>query len=313
MRKTAVVADVVLLSVTFVWGVMFVFLKEAVAVMPVMTHLAVRFLLAAGILWISYACIKNKEPMTWAVWRRGAVMGVLLFMAFLFQSVGTQFTSASSTGFITGLCVVLVPVLGAVIYRIKLPLAVGGGVGIALTGLAVMSLRIHEPMQIGDLIVLFGSFAFALHILITAKYSLLHQPFLLASIQITVAGVLDFLAAGCFENIGEALSPEVWTDFRVLRALLIGAVFATAFAFWAQTHFQRFTTATHTAIIFASEPVFAAAAAVAIGGESLSRQTIMGGALILCGILLAELKGAAGETGGEAEPEQLEENGQQAV
>ncbi|MDF2939348.1 MAG: RhaT, partial [Paenibacillaceae bacterium] len=73
--------------------------------------------------------------------------------------------------------------------------------------------------------------------------------------------------------------------------LLIGAVFATAFAFWAQTHFQRFTTAAHTAIIFASEPVFTAAAAVAIGGESLSFQTLIGGAFILGGILLAELKG----------------------
>ncbi len=295
MRKTAVLADAVLLSVTFVWGIMFVFLKEAGAVMPVMTHLAVRFLVAAGILWIGYACMKTKEPITWAVWRRGAVMGALLFLAFMFQSVGTQFTSASNTGFITGLCVVLVPVLGAVFYRMKLSVAVGTGVCIALAGLAVMSLRIHEPMQIGDLIVLFGSFAFALHILITAKYSVLHQPFLLASIQITVAALLDFVAAACFENIGEALSPAVWTDIRVLRALLIGAVFATAFAFWAQTHFQRFTSATHTAIIFASEPVFAAAAAVAIGGESLSRQTLVGGALILGGILLAELKGTAGE------------------
>lgn len=294
MRKHAIMADAVLLSVTFVWGIMFVFLKEAVAVMPVMTHLAVRFLLAAGILWIGYSCMKHKEPMTWAVWRRGAVMGVLLFLAFMFQSVGIQFTSASNTGFITGLCVVLVPVLGAFFYRMKLSIAAGAGAGIALAGLAVMSLRIHEPMQIGDLIVLFGSFAFALHILITAKYSVLHQPFLLTAIQITVAALLDFAAAGCFENIGEALSPAVWTDFRVLRALLIGAVLATAFAFWAQTHFQRFTTATHTAIIFASEPVFTAAAAVAIGGESLSRQTLVGGVLILGGILLAELKGSAG-------------------
>lgn len=296
MKKAAVWADAVLLCVTFVWGIMFVFLKEAVAVMPVMTHLAVRFSLAAGILWIGYACMKHKEPMSWAVWRRGAIMGALLFLAFMFQSVGTQFTTASNTGFITGLCVVLVPVLGAVVYRMRLSLAVGAGAGIALIGLAVMSLHFHEPMQAGDLIVLFGSFAFAFHILVTAKYSVLHQPFLLASIQITVAALLDFIAAGCFENVGEAMSPAVWGDFRVLRALLIGAVFATAFAFWAQTHFQRFTTATHTAIIFASEPVFAAAAAVAIGGESLSGQTLLGGALILSGILLAELKGAAGES-----------------
>lgn len=299
MRK-AYLADAMLVFVTFVWGVMFVFLKEAVAVMPVMTHLAVRFFLAAAVMWTGYVLLRKREPMSVAVWKRGTVMGVLLFLGFLFQSVGIQYTTASNTGFITGLCVVLVPVLGAAIYRLRLPGATAAGVAIALVGLAVMSLRFNEPMHIGDLIVLFGSFGFAFHILVTARYSVLHQPFLLASIQITVAALLNLLAAVCFEDVSRVMDPAVWTDIKVLRALLIGAILATAFAFWAQTHFQRYTSAAHTAIIFASEPVFAAAAAIAIGGESFSMQTLAGGALILSGILLSELKGAAGQEKAEA-------------
>lgn len=294
MRK-AYLADTMLIFVTFVWGVMFVFLKEAVAVMPVMTHLAVRFFIAAILMWIVYAFLKNKEPFSAAALKRGTVMGVLLFLGFLFQSVGLKLTSASNTGFITGLCVVLVPILGAAIYKIKLPRAVTAGVCIALVGLAVMSLRFNEPMHIGDLIVFFGSFGFAFHILVTERFSVQHQPFLLAGIQITVAAFLNLIAAVCFEDFGQVFRPEIWANFYVLRALFIGGVLATAFAFWAQTHFQRYTSATHTAIIFASEPVFAAAAAIAIGGESLSLQTLAGGALILSGILLAELKGAAAE------------------
>jgi drug/metabolite transporter (DMT)-like permease len=287
------IADAVLISVTFVWGVMFVFIKEAVAAMSVMSHLAVRFSAAAVLLWLIHLVMKKKEPMSVLLWKRGSLMGIWLFLGFMFQTVGLSRTTASKAGFITGLCVVLVPVLGAFLYGMKLSKPVIWGIAIAFLGMSVLSLQGSEPIQAGDVLVLFGAVSFAMHILSTARFSIHHHPMALAGIQVTVAAVLNALAALFFEDWQAVFSSGIWTNPEIVRALVIGAVLATAFAFFAQTYFQRFTTATHTAIIFALEPVFTAAVAVAIGGESLTGQTWAGGTLILAGILLAELKGLA--------------------
>lgn len=292
MQKKTYVADGVLLCVTLVWGIMFVFIKEAVAVMAPMTHLGLRFSLAAAILWLCYAMgVRSGGLLDRQLWRHGLILGCWLFFGFLGQTVGTQYTTASKTGFITGLCVVLVPVLGALLFRMRLSRPAVIGIVVAFAGMAVLSLRISEPLAVGDVIVLGGAFAFALHILLTGRYSVHHHPIALSSVQLTVAAGLNWMAAAVFEDVGQLAQPEIWQNLQVLRALLIGAVFATAFAYWAQTYFQRFTSATHTAIIFSSEPVFAAGAAVLLGGEHLTGQTVIGGALILTGILIAELKG----------------------
>jgi drug/metabolite transporter (DMT)-like permease len=285
-------ADGVLLFVAFVWGIMFVFIKEAVGVMEPLGHLAVRFALAALILLGGYAaCGRSREQINRGLFRHGGILGFWLFLGFMFQTVGTQYTTASKTGFITGLCVVLVPLLGALLFKIKLTRITGAGIGIAFAGMAVLSLHISEPVAAGDIIVLFGSVAFAVHILLTGRYAAHHHPMALACVQVAAAAVLNLAGAALFEDVGQLLRPEIWLNPLVLRAVVIGAVFATAFAYWAQTHFQRYTSATHTAIIFSSEPVFAAAAAVVIGGESITMQTALGGILILSGILIAELKG----------------------
>ncbi|MDF2921787.1 MAG: EamA family transporter [Paenibacillaceae bacterium] len=291
MKKTYW-ADGVLLFVAFVWGIMFVFIKEAVGVMEPLGHLAVRFALAALILLGGYAaCGRSREQINRGLFRHGGILGFWLFLGFMFQTVGTQYTTASKTGFITGLCVVLVPLLGALLFKIKLTRITGAGIGIAFAGMAVLSLHISEPVAAGDIIVLFGSVAFAVHILLTGRYAAHHHPMALACVQVAAAAVLNLAGAALFEDVGQLLRPEIWLNPLVLRAVVIGAVFATAFAYWAQTHFQRYTSATHTAIIFSSEPVFAAAAAVVIGGESITMQTALGGILILSGILIAELKG----------------------
>lgn len=290
MRKSYL-ADGVLLFVTLVWGIMFVFIKEAVEVMEPMIHLGVRFTAAALLLWVVYAASRNRESPGIRAWTRGGVLGFWLFAGFMFQTLGVQYTSASKAGFITGLCVVMVPLLGALFFRHRLTKPVILGLAIALAGLAVLSLRITEPIQVGDLLVFGCTFCFAIHILLTARYTGQHQPMLLASIQITAAALLNMAAGALLEDIGQLADSGIWSDYSVLRALVIGAVFATAFAYWAQTYYQRFTTPAHTAIIFSSEPVFAAGAAVLLGGESLSIRTVAGGIMILIGILIAELKG----------------------
>ncbi|WP_438449009.1 DMT family transporter [Gorillibacterium sp. sgz5001074] len=290
MRKS-LLADSVLLFVTLVWGIMFVFIKEAVEVMEPMTHLGVRFALAALLLWGVYSAGRHRERVSGLAWKRGAILGFWVALGFIFQTVGVQYTSASKAGFITGLCVVMVPLLGALFFKQKLTRPVLVGLSIALAGLAVLSIRGTEPLQTGDLLVLGCTFCFAIHILLTARYTPHHQPMLLACIQLTVVAFLNLAAGALWEDLGELADPGIWTNTQVLRALIIGAVFASALAYWAQTYFQRFTTPAHTAIIFSSEPVFAAGAAVLLGGETLSLQTVGGGVLILTGILITELKG----------------------
>lgn len=274
-------ADAALLAVAFVWGLTFVTVKSAIQDIGVFSFLAVRFAIAfiflAAIFWRKFTGIHLPT------WRAGLIIGLCLFAGYTTQTAGLLYTTASNSGFITGLAVVLVPCFAAIIER-KLPgIGTWTGVTLAVVGLALLTLTGGLALNYGDILTLLCAISFALQIYLVGHYAPKSDPILLAIIQIGVVALLSGITAAAFETWPAAITDNVW------MGLAITAIPATALAFLIQNKAQQFTTPTRTAIIFASEPVFAALTGVYFLGESLTLQQIIGCVLIIAGTLACEL------------------------
>lgn len=291
MNKKQIKADLALLGVAAVWGITFTLVKDALAGIGPYYFLGMRFLAA----FIFLAAIYRKRLINagFKTVAAGAVIGLFLYAGYAFQTVGLQYTSASKAGFITGMSVVLVPLLCAAGLR-RLPgAAPATGAFSAAMGLAALSLGDAMTVSYGDWLVFFCAVSYALHIILVGRYSPRYDPVVLATVQIGVVAAASIACAAALEEMPAALTGEVWL------ALLVTAIPATALAFLIQNVVQRFTSPTHTAIIFTTEPVFAAAFAWLLGGELLTLRQWAGCFLILTGMLIAELKSSpsAGEAG----------------
>ncbi len=233
-----------------------------------------------------------------------ALLGLLLFASYAFQTSGLQYTTPTKTAFITGLSVVLVPLLAALFWRKMVqPAAIVGVLlataGLALwniagvrsgtrfgaysTGLALLSLNASLSVSRGDLLVLGCAVCVALHILTTGVFAPRADPIRLTAVQLLTVAVLSGLFALLWERPLALPSSSVWF------AAAFTGLLASSFAFGAQTVAQRFTSATHTALIFVTEPVFAALFSYVMGREALTTRAWLGCGLILAGMLTAEL------------------------
>lgn len=283
-------ADAALAIVAVIWGSTFVVVKHALTDISTVYFLFLRFALASICLALLF--IPGFRKMQWREIGRGlgggAVAGLFLWLGYISQTVGLKYTTAGNSGFLTGLYIVLVPLIGAAVFR-KRP---GGreviGIGAATAGMIVMTLPsfgANLRMNRGDLLTLGCAAAFAFHLLILGYYSQREKTEAVALGQIVCAAALSAISLGIEP-------PRAIWNRAVLVAIVLTAIFATAVAFALQTWGQRYTTATRTALIFALEPVVALVTAVSLGGETLTFYAVAGGSLILAGILAVELKPA---------------------
>src|ERR1051326_1250248 len=185
-------ADLVLAVVCFVWGSTFIIVKQAVADISILLFLTIRFSIAALLLAILFALRKKRPPVGEGL-RGGIIAGVLLFTGYVVQTFGLRYTTAAKTGFVTGLYIPLVPILGALIYRKKPQLAETLGIVLAFTGTALMTVPKDMSIGKGDLLVACSTVAYALHILVLARYSKTADVGWLAVVQIATAALLGWL------------------------------------------------------------------------------------------------------------------------
>lgn len=294
MIKRHIKADAALLAVTMVWGVSFTVIKDALAGIGPYYFIGIRFFAAfiflALFFWNRFRKADRKTLSA------GLLIGLFLFAGYAFQTVGLIYTSASKAGFITGMAVVLVPLMYAGLTR-RLPGVIPlVGVVISAIGLAGLTLGNSLYIDYGDGLVLLCAVSYALHIILVGYYAPRHDPVVLTIIQVGVVAALSLGCAFFLEEVPSSFSAEVWV------ALLVTALPATAFAFLVQNSVQRFTSPTHTAIIFTMEPVFAAACAWLLSGELLTLRQWGGSLLILAGMLVAELKSNPEEPGLRVRP-----------
>jgi drug/metabolite transporter (DMT)-like permease len=269
--------ELAMVAVTAVWGSTFVLVRDAVAQVPPFAFIAYRFLAAALLL----AAIRPRLAAVGAPeLAAGAVAGLALFAGYGFQTVGLQYTTAS----ITGLSVVLTPLLAGLLLRQspgRWPVA---GALLATVGLGLLSLQALEVRR-GDALVLGCAVAFATHILLLGRYAPRLSTYRLAIVQMATAGLCGLVWAGVAGDLVVPGTAEVWI------ALAITSVAASAAAFLIQTRAQREVSPTRTAVIFTMEPVFAGLFGFLLAGERLSARGWLGAGLILAGMLVAELGG----------------------
>lgn len=270
---------VLLVGVTAVWGVTFVQVQDALELYPLFAFLAVRFAISTVAL----------APFAWtsvrALPREGVVAGIgvggLLAAAYGFQSAGLELTTVASTGFITGLYVVLTPFIALGLFGTRVPLAVWGGVACAVLGLLLLN---GSPggSAVGNALVLVCALASALQIAAMERYAPRYDPRALTFLQMSTAFV-GFLAIALV--LGEIEVPRGWT---VWGALVVTGVFAGALGYLVATCVQARTTAARAALVFTLEAPFAALAGVLLADEVLGWAGWLGCGVMMAGILLAE-------------------------
>lgn len=291
MNRSVIFADVSLLLVAFVWGTTFVLVQNAIAFLEPFSFNGVRFFMAAFLLggWLVIFEREQLKKINKKLLISGIIMGLFLFIGYAFQTIGLLHTTSSKAGFITGLSVVMVPVFSFMLLKIKPGFNAIIGVSIATAGLYLLTMTDKVSLNIGDAYVLICAVGFALHIIFTGKYSSKYPALLLTVIQVGTVALLSGIFAFFTENWQQAFETGVLFKTNVVTALIVTSLFATALAFFAQTAFQRFTTPTRVALIFAMEPVFAAAAGFMWANERLSFSALTGCLLIFAGMVFAEI------------------------
>ena len=272
-------AELLLLLTTFFWGVTFVVVKEAIQVTGVFVFLAQRFIAAA--LLMTAVCLALRRPFVPRLVGQGTVMGIFLFGGYAFQTAALLYTTASNTAFLTGLNVVLVPVLGGLFHGHRLTRPMIDGVVLATAGLYLLCMNENWLFNTGDLLAAICAVSVALHLIYTGKYAAGSDVYWLTTIQLCVVALLSTLAALLLGD-----RPGVWHR-EILWALVICVLFATVFAFFVQTAVQRLISPTHTALILCMEPVFAALFAYVTLGERFGPAGAVVAFLIFAGMILA--------------------------
>jgi len=283
-------AELALAFCTLLWGSTFVVVKNSLDHASVFVFLALRFTLA-GI------CMAIFRPGVFRVLQReeifaGIRLGFFMFCGYAFQTAGLRYTSASNSGFITGSSVVLVPLILALFWGKRVTLWVYFGTIAAAAGLYFLTVPVTGVAHLnrGDVLTFFAALSYAVHIILVSEYAREHSAAALSVLQVLACAAMAWLTAlGAhairWQPMRLASNPELWIGITIC------AIFATAVAFSLQLWAQQYTTPSHAAILFTLEPVFAVITSYLILRERLGMRSIAGAALVLAGILAAELLG----------------------
>lgn len=278
--KTSFIALTCLVVVTAVWGATFVVVKDVTRNASPMDFLAIRFLIASAVL----AAVRPRKlsGLSRAKLVHGVLLGLVLAAAFIGQVHGQQYTTASMSGFLSGLAVVLTPVLAGLVLRNRIGRATWAAIGLATTGLALMSVRGLE-IGLGEGLTLLCAFFLAVHIVGLSEWSTSADAYALTVVQLGVVGLLC-LALGAPDGLDVPARWDFWLPVLGL------AVLATAAAFLAQTWAQAKVSASAVAIVLTLEPLFAGVFGVLLHGDEVTVRIVAGGLLIIAAMYLAEFR-----------------------
>jgi drug/metabolite transporter (DMT)-like permease len=293
-------AHILLILITLIWGSNFVVIKNALTDISPLFFNAVRMSLAAAVL----AAIFYRElpRLTGGAVRSGCLVGMFLFIGNELQTSGLKYTTPSKSAFLTGVSVVLVPVLLAVFWKRGINRLTSIGVALAFAGLYLLTVPASagaglnlRSMNHGDLLTLGAAVVFAFHIIFIEHATKNHSWQQITVVQVTVTALLMILTASSSHYFAEKIF-VVWSP-RVLWGIGITGFLSLALAFAIQAWAQQFTPATHTALIFTLEPVFAWLTSFIFLGERLGARSGVGAACILAGLLISEEKASAESMG----------------
>ena len=273
-------ATLLLFSVTFVWGFTFVTTQNLLKEMQAADIMVWRFGIAAAIMFLINPKAVLSLPRHHK--KHGVYLGIALGIGYLFQLYGLSQTSATASGFITGLFVVITPILAGILLKEPVEKTVWFAVILTTVGLGFLALK-GWSIGPGELLTLACAFFFALHIIGLDKWSKTDYVYGLTAMQIIVVFLFNLVASALDDGI------QAPPNNNVLGAIVFLAVVATCVGYFAQTWVQSSIGPTRTAIILTMEPVFAGIAGVTFGSDELTRNMIIGAILILIGTYVVEL------------------------
>jgi drug/metabolite transporter (DMT)-like permease/protein-tyrosine-phosphatase len=284
-------AELMLLLVTFFWGVSFPVIKIATPFISPVLFVTIRFLLATVIMIIVWPLVggKFRELANWASVRWGFLMGGLIAVGYTTQTVGLHYTSPNNSAFITALSVIIVPFILLIFHKIRPSRFVGIGVMLALAGLILMTRPELGNVNKGDLWTLLCALSYAIYL---ARLNYAYEK--VSYLNLIFWTMIFSTVITAFWAVAIETTFVTWNT-EVISALVITATLCTLLGFYLHTRYQQFTTATRAALIFSSEPVFAALFTWLLLHEGLSISGIIGAALILGGVIFAELGGSKQE------------------
>jgi len=273
-------ADLGLLYVAAIWGSTFFVVKDSLAYVDPVMLVGYRFGLATLIMG-GYLLYRRKS--WWIDFKAGGTLGVLLWLCYVPQTIGLEFTTASNSGFITGLFVAFVPLFTLLFFRELPSPAQLLTILISMLGLWFLTGGLAQ-INAGDLLTVITAMAFALHILTVDRYAR-HKldPYILSFQQFLTVGLLSIIVGLLFGLPVTVASPGT------LGIILFLTLFPTLSAFVIQLIAQKYMTPVKVSLILAVEPIFAALFAWTLGGETFVPGRAAGGMLVVAAIILAEL------------------------
>jgi drug/metabolite transporter (DMT)-like permease len=278
-RRQGLLATAALVAMTACWGSTFFLIRDLLDRVPVLDFLAIRFAIASIALYLlAPRALRRLTP----THRRNAiVLGLLYGLAQILQTAGLAHTPASVSGFITGMYVVLTPLLAALILRSRITAMTWGAVALASAGLGVLTLD-GFSVGYGEAITLVSAVLYALHIVSLGAWAGAREAMGMTIVQLVVITLLCFVA-----SVPDGI--VLPTDPRDWLSIVYMAVFAGALALAGQTWAQAHLPPARAAIIMTMEPVFAAFFAVLLGGEAFTARMAVGGLMVLAAMVAVEL------------------------
>lgn len=281
-KRNIIIADIGLLLVALFWGGGFVAGKFALRDMGPLNIMAYRYVGAAIIM--AFCCLRKFKLINKKMVLCGAMIGFLMFFGNTIQTIGLQYTTPGKQSFIISLYTVLVPLLSWVILKTKPSKKIIAAAFLALVGIALLTLKDDFTIGLGDFLTFLFAITFSLQVVFIGIFMKDMDATLFTFLQIAAAAVFSVVTALLLAD-GESLA-----DMRAsaLCGLLYLMTFNTAFAFLLQNLCQRFAPANHTAIILSTETVFGTIFAITLTGEVFRGRMIVGCAMMLTAIVIAE-------------------------
>ena len=270
----------ILLLVTVVWGLTFPVLKVATAQLSGVEVTALRFLIAA-------ACMGPfLRGIPLPTWRDGLILGVLALTSMVAQAYGLQFISANRSAFLTSLNVLMVPLIGLAV-GVRPGWMVFFAAAVACAGVGLMSFDVQGDFW-ADLATLAAALAYALYTILMSSHAKNHRPAQLATAQIACMALLGALWMLVDSGAPRVLSLPGLVEAEVWWGLLFLGAVASAATFFLQAMAQSHVSAPQAAIIYAMEPVFAAAFGWWYISEQMTPMALLGGALVIAAVILSQ-------------------------
>ncbi|MGE7981902.1 DMT family transporter [Solibacillus sp. NPDC093137] len=274
--------ELLMLITAVMWGSGFVGMAKGLEHWTVFQLMAGRFLLASIIL--SFIFYKKLKLISKAVVWKGAILGVILFVAFALQTMGLEYTTPSKNAFLTAINVIIVPIIAYVIYKRRIDRFEFIAAGVAVVGIGFLSLQDSMTINFGDFLSILCAVGFAFDIFYTNVFVKAEDALALTIVQFYTATVLSVVSVIL---LGEV--PTTYTS-EGLGIIVYLAIFCTAVAYVCQNIGMQYANPTKSAIILSTESLFGTMFSVLILNELLTGRMLVGCILIFFAILFAEVK-----------------------